>query len=683
MKKLFWIACIISVIYLLAQISIYQLYYSFEFISKDKLSFHVYSLDKNFVNDPLVIDYLEDTKTDLLLINPGTPNQKEAIKAYKTNYSEQFLDLTLSSGNSLLKDNEYFTSRPNADSNSRQFYDTLFSETIEIYPFSALPTNYWREETSVYISINQSQALFSYLTDLGYQVSEFSNDTYGGARDLLPFTSFAVHALLLMAAAFYVLSLQEDLKVKRHFGYNFISIIEDILWKVFPLYFFITLGLVGLYTTIFNWFSPGYIYVLIKQLPLPLLQHFMSFVIAVSIASLYVVRKINRSSRVRQGRKLEFTFIAVLAKVIVIAVVITTVSGSIFSTLYYLIQNKQHNQYFAQKLQDYVVMPYYGYMPLDMEESKEYENRASTLYKNTVDRFQAFYVESSNYYSSPGEDTLASRYNQKEIYVNDNYLKFNPVLGIDGERIDPDNFNKDKVTILLPEDYSLEEYRKYLLKMGQLDTFPLDLQHYSMSSSIYSYHPYSPGNWEGKLEGAVIFVMNENIPESMMHLKGSLLSGQNYFYKIDDTADPYTQLEPFVKAAGLENNFTAVKFASDHYLERQHSLEQQLASHVLTLILASVLIVVFTFYEISIHFIVFSKQISIKKIHGGSFWSIYRGSLFLRLGILILLMLFTFLQSIPILWSIAISGFDLAIFYYFTKRFEKRTVAATIKGSQK
>ncbi|MBJ7968126.1 bacteriocin-associated protein, partial [Bacillus cereus] len=80
------------------------------------------------------------------------------------------------------------------------------------------------------------------------------------------------------------------------------------------------------------------------------------------------------------------------------------------------------------------------------------------LFKYTNDRGAILIQFSDSYIAKQNGIELkgVSVYEEKTILINNNYLKLNPIYGLDGKLIDIKE-DDDKLTVLVPEKYKKEE----------------------------------------------------------------------------------------------------------------------------------------------------------------------------------------------------------------------------------
>ena len=412
---------------------------------------------------------------------------------------------------------------------------------------------------SYFVLTSSCDTVASAIMDLGYTVTVQRGVNISGKLPVVLF-GFLPICLLVMGMMFYVLSNGKKNVLKKMEGYRAINVLADEMRANGKTFLFILLTIEVINIIVAAIIYPGAILQYINFAANYVLIGIASFIVGVVISIMIIV--LQRGSAQIKGKapkkamyyitmSIKCVFVTMLAFFMTIGVRNVEFAYNTFST----------SRYVAEKVDGYVTIPVYT----NNASYHGLEDGYYTFYKATVDEYDGILVYAANYaVDIISGKTPCEEYGQDEITVNTNYLSFNPVYGLNGQAINPDDFTVGTLNILVPESKmnQMEKYKEHArIAYGKEANFII---YDGVTSEIYSYNPETGSGSFGQINQPIIIVVEEDDLGGIEVL--SYCTSGSYFIK-PHTDDPYAELLPLLRNAGIDTLTLQTPYITSNFAE--------------------------------------------------------------------------------------------------------------------
>lgn len=590
MKKLmlmsFSILCIVLAVLSYINFS----YDGLDVIEKNKQKI-VIDKEKSVSNEKFLKDIesvLNDIEQDIMYRYVDTSGDKPHYKYYKTNHTEDFIEIASSSDDFRVNETESISTCEQKKYKTSDLLVSSVFQDISFYNWHKAET-YDLSSCTYYIEREGCDQLLKKINDLGYKVELNSDIHISGKMSVILF-AFIPAFLFVISMVFYSLSNAKSTVIKKMDGYAIKNIFFDEITrcgKNFCVIFFI-LNILSLVIggTIFRkavWqymkFSVRYYSILS-----------IVFVLGISISILIICMQ-NKVEYVKgKVPKKGIYYLSMLSKCIFVAFVTFFLSIAI-RNIQVCYSTYSASRFLAEKVEQCVTIP----INENNSSSLGLENNYLQFYKETVDKFNGILIDVSNYeYDITSGKTLCEEFDQDSVVVNNNYLEFNPIYDDKGEIITLDMIDKSKVNILLPISKKEKQikYEKYVEQAYRTEASTVFYD--DKSSTIYSYNSRIGAGTYGEIKSPVILVVQET------HLHGlfvmSYCSKGGYFLQIPGE-NPYESLKSILEKVDIEKVTPQTPYISsnfDNVLEQQFKMLLLYGSQTLILTIGLICIIIYS-----------------------------------------------------------------------------------------
>lgn len=522
--------------------------------------------NENFLQT--VAGAVSETGEDIMLRKVTTSvGRKMLYSYYKTNNSNTFLDVKSETGTSIVLSGECLSTKTLDGFMRHKLYTPSLLQDIAIFNwYEAIEKDL--SSGIFFIRAAGSDEVLSALGSLGYRTLLLQGTDVSGK---LPISLFAAipGILLVVSFVFYSLSAAKKNVLRKADGFSnqdvfFSELKENALWIISC---FTTIQIVTMCVATFVFGG------IVKQF---FILHIRYLLIGIGIllfgmlAAFVVISSQNRMEYVKGKVPQKGIYaISMLTKCAFIAFLIFFVSIGI-RNIYICHDTYQNERFLADKVKGYVCMPIYA----NNASFKGHEDGYMRFYQETEQRYDGILVDANNFaYDLVSGGTMADLYGQVDITINENYLEFNPIYDVQGQRISAEEFSADAVNILIPK--SRRDYvEKYTEKAQLWFSTQAEITFYDdATSEIYSYNAKVLGERHGKLPSPVIIIANDTVVSP--NYITSCISTYSYFIR-PHTNDAYAELYPLLKELGLENTTQEFPHLSESFGEEFNNSFQML-----------------------------------------------------------------------------------------------------------
>lgn len=240
----------------------------------------------------------------------------------------------------------------------------------------------------------------------------------------------------------------------------------------------------------------------------------------------------------------------------------------------------------------------------------EFNKKFDEFYEDTVDEFQGILIDTRNYRSIRGEETVAETFGDITITVNTNYIELQSICNINGEKITSDDLDEEKLNILLPESISIDTFmRSYnYYKYGE-DDF-----HFLIYKNGTKFLTYNRFSGDGQIIDPVVYVYKKTYMENLML---NYISGEYYLAKCDNEK-PYEVFSKYLKMYGLENIVPDTPYLENTFAVELANLKFEIFENVSMLVVNFAGYLAMFIFLIAEYVILHNKELYIKCINGYS-----------------------------------------------------------------
>ena len=485
---------------------------------------------------------VKEVDADIMLCQVENVDGKDHYQYFKTNHTENFLEISTNSKSKRLEYGECISTMEPEGYTTHRLNASSLMQNITIYPWGdAEPLDL--STVTYYVKIGQQFTVADAIQALGYHVT-VDPATYIPDRFSVLLFGFVPAFMLVASMAFYVLSNGKENVLKKMEGYRTFDVMIDEVRRICPIFtvsFFVVEGVTLVAAAVlYRTALPQYI-----LFSLPNIAILLAVVLAgLAISSLLVYRQ--KSAEHIKGRvpRRGIYITTILAKSVFVGFILFFLSIAVRNAVISH-HTMQTFQFFADKMDGYVTVPVNNSNASMQNMSANYKE----FYLATVNRYGGILVDAGNYeYDLISGKTLAEEFGQTEITVNRNYLEFNPIYAVDGSQITDAQLSDTAFNVLLPasKEQEKENWREYIQTSYGMETNFISYD--GEASKIFSYNANAGTGNYGALDEPVILVVEED------QIEGALVFGYcsqgAYFLKVPGE-NAYAELLPLLQETGI------------------------------------------------------------------------------------------------------------------------------------
>ncbi|MEH6936214.1 DUF1430 domain-containing protein, partial [Bacillus sp. JJ783] len=332
-------------------------------------------------------------------------------------------------------------------------------------------------------------------------------------------------------------------------------------------------------------------------------------------------------------------FVKLIFSVIILYLLFVSYSAFLDSYRYYY---KNANEW--KQMKSYGVMPTKAPLPSgdNPETLLEIFDKKHKLFEYTNDR-GAILVRFSDIYRAKQngrEVEVDSVYEEKTILINNNYLKLNPVYGVDEKLIDIKE-DDDSLTVLVPEKYKKEEqelrkyfeeeyhFQKYEVKNEFLkeagkelpfkENIGINIIWIKNNQSFFTFSNDIATDTNNRFyDGIAMVLTNANGNEAAWY--DTVVGNDSYFIKLSDKEVPYNTIKDQIKNLELQEYYPVLYNAYD-LIEGRIQMHVERAYQFLIVLVVVLLGYLFISMFTTLNYLEqYKLKHTIKIIHGYSYF---------------------------------------------------------------
>lgn len=507
-----------------------------------------------------------------------------------------------------------------------------------------------------------------------------------------------LYVLSLLTMIYYYFLEYKNSAVRLLNGYGVIDIWKKYFYEICKIYFsaaiisttvmiFIMVG--NLLFTLY-WFEIITDYFLYQFIVGMVFCFIMSFLF-IRVGGISIPVSIKNKKPLKQIQFIN-SFMKVIFSVVILYLLFVSFLTFSDSYRYY---NKNASEW--KQMKSYGIMPTYSPLPSgnDPKGILEMFDKQYKLFKYTNDRGAILIQFSDAYKAKQNGITLkgVSKYEEKTVLVNNNYLKLNPIYGINNKSISVDE-NDDQLTVLVPEKYKSEEKELknylegeyYLQKYKVKNTFLKDIGEKTSSSesivvniiwvknnqSYFTFADNLAKDTDNRFyDGIGMVLTNKNGNEAAWY--DTSVGNEGYFIKLTDKKVPYNSIKDQIEFLSLQEYYPEIFNAYD-------SIENVLQTHLERtyqfLVVLSVVLLAYLFVSAftTLNYLEqFKYKHTIQTIHGYSYFRKHK----------VYLTCINFIWIIATLITFIFGNLDFVYFIFFVFLFENFLIYLLIKKNEK
>lgn len=641
----------------------------------------------------LLEEKMASINADLMYRATDFSSEKTSYILYKTNNKDDFFQkLDLKNNGKILSPNQCFSTLSTVK-NFEVYPMGISSATcdVTIEDFSYIE-KYVLKSCVFYTSSDDVYTVMEALKELGLLV-ELTDSGFAQSMNDMQQPYLLLFVLMCLSIIFYLLSQGRKYAVKRMNGYTAKDVIAEELKRNFTVFgvllFIIEFVNFLLVSVLYKNTFTSYFMFSVRDILLSFVGILAIFLVAVVI----VVKTSNNYGLYLKGKskKKAIFIVSLISKIafLIMLVINLSICFQLINNSYSLfVQSKNISSVINNRAATNL---YTEKVDLDNEDVYyEYVPKFNKFYDITVDKFDGIYINSLNYQTAPdGVSSFAEYSGQKEIIIDKNYLSVNPIHKADGTLISEKDFVDGKLNILVSESrgYTQEglydEYNSLLeMYFGTANINDLHMIVYKENETINSFNAMTGQTTLGHLDNPDIVIYDSEIMTEEM-----LPGMSNYYYLLKvNTDDPYSELLPYLKQAGIEDVVLETPFVENTFSNVISTYVQDFVYQLAFSMVYLISSVILSIFMAKIYIENNKEKIAIEKLCGVSFFDIYKKYIILLIGIILFLtvaciiMKIYFSMIIEPICLLLIIILDLVVFFITEKRVNRKNILSVLKG---
>lgn len=282
----------------------------------------------------------------------------------------------------------------------------------------------------------------------------------------------------------------------------------------------------------------------------------------------------------------------------------------------------------------------------DRKRDFEINNKMENFYKKMINSKEAFIIRAFNYYKTDEiydyelncEDVSPEvSPSGKCIYINENYLKFNPIESVISSVADQINHDDNVLNILVPERLNIyeEEIKKnyldyfYFQKVKVENIYNEDLNleinkteksdlkiniiYVKNNQNYFSYKSAIELDQKNLVNDPIVVIYTDNVDGSNCH---SYISNSFYFYS--DAEDPFGEISSIISECDLKSSLQKVVSVYDKHGSEIQELQREQRNLITFIIILFISNLMITYNLIASYYEKNKYKLYIKKLFGYS-----------------------------------------------------------------
>ena len=563
---------------------------------------------------------------------------------FKTNISNDFLNISTAKGSTLLNSDEYFANMDMSVNGLRAYkLNTTAVDSIIIYPFEQLfISGYDICNCVLYCKTESAKKLYQSLTDKGYTIINYSYSAYSVDSNskiiLIP------AAMFLVAVIFYTLSESKKIVLMKMDGYSCFDIVGQEISANLRFDLMLTLILCVLTTVIVRFYVGYSMLTYIKETKDIFLTAVYVIVFSI-VVRLIITSFTNKHAHIKGAvpKRTLYTVTNIVKALSLMGILIMSIT-TIIMNLIPAINSYKSSRKFADKIMNRASFSQYG----NYEQTLVDDLNLNLLpfYKEVCEKRDALYIDASDYSVIGGLKTWElSGEDKPRIDVNENYIDYSIIFDLHGKKITSEDIDSQAFNVLLPDQITdqdraiVEIYRK-AFHYEKANLMIYDSGNYEMYSFITSGVDSDLGMITTP---PMIFVYDYHFFELCPEEISQILYGKLFIKTFTDK--PEVELSPLIKKHNLENTIDRVSSADESIQEYLKDTRDYLISCIISAFLVASVIIGISVFSANTYCRNNAMKISMELIEGKSPNACLKKHLIIQLIIYALVFVLTLVVS--------------------------------------
>lgn len=652
--------------------------------------------NNDFVNE--IEKIASENNFDIAYITLDERTGKTEYKIYKTNNTSDFYDISIDGNLQELSENECFSTKNSVDGYKTKHIKGLWlNSDYTISNFDEIKDK--SLENVIYrIKASDLTNTMDCYTNKGYSV-QLTTDNMSVQTSLDYFTYisqvFLPFVIMLISFVSYFLFNGKNVVLKKMEGFSNSDIRLEEWKRNIKAFLLIFLVIEIISCTIVQIISSNALIDFIKHSYINVLLSLIISIATFAVCS--YIMSFQKSSEFIKGKnynKLSFVILTVLKVFFSLFLIINL--SNVLMTIYNAYGSYKSFENIAEKTRGYIYFTVSSENEdiFSLEAHDRITKKSKQLYNDTVDTLDGIIFSANNYSTDlyTGETAVNSEiYIDNEVYslpksivINANYLKINPIYDINGKLISENDFKKDKYNFLVSEKNKDNYIQDISVPSSDYIENDINVIFYKADQDIHTFDPQASLMTEGKIDNPTIAIYSPDKDDY-----GNIGSYIACCYFVKTTTDePYDELLPYIKDAGLENIILSVKSVSTSFSEMQNMYLHICIDYGTKAVVYTIGLLLLSFFMVKEYFEIFKNKIAIKKLIGYNFFNIHKTYLLITAVVdIIVLLLCIFRKYINILeafniWFwVAVVVIDIVMFILISKTYTRKTILEILKGN--
>lgn len=639
-------------------------------------------------------------------------NNGKLTVIYKTNNTEDFLNINIDNNSQVLKKNQCISTCKSVEG-----YDVItLRMPILYYDYTIYSFDHCKnirfDKIGYCVKEEYANSFIDKFNTMGYS-ADYSGFPLYISGDLYELNNYAVFPLAIMVLAIFIYFMNnaKEHVLEKMEGYSSVQVILQELKRFLPvlLVIFAVVQIVNIivYSVLNNGLLMEYIQYNINS---DLFVYLGITLIAMLLASCVVL--VHTGTAYIKGRKSKKTvlIITALAKIALTVALSVNLVGTV-EMVVAISSSINVTNVISDKITNYVNPNVYG--DLTDEDHKKLEK----FYNLACEKHNGIYINATNWAGDAESAPIDVEYykdyplyipegltleevlyvNSYKMSINPNYLSVNPIYKPDGSPVTEKDFKKDKYNLLVSENEenvdayitnTNDAYHNILAENYGGKKLEYNVIRYRQDELFYIFNTTS-------VETGCTYAKNP-IVEVQYGMEYELNKGyvtSSYYYNQfilqTRTDDPYQEILPTIKECGLEGIILDVVTATDAVQEYMSQYREAYINNFINIIMYLSLYVFIFIFFINTYLENIKDEIAIRKLSGETFLSLHSKYLLIALAItaVVVVLSITFAGEMyqmfminSVIIPLVISVVECIVFRIYANKFTRKNILKTLKG---
>lgn len=617
----------------------------------------------DFVNS--LIALCNESNTGLFFTTiDNASTSKPTYNVYTTTLQAKFINISHNYNSLNINVNDYLTTNIDDDNTEYYIYGSTLYSHFRFYDFSQI-SNLQLSHSKFYIDRDSSNEFLALLADNDYTVSLITDENRMETSEVMTELNimFIILTLFLFFSSIcFAFSKRRDIVIKKANGYSEFSIFISTFLKeliIIPIICLATYLLSGGLVCVFypNSFLDYFIYG-ISDIVTYIILSMILFV----IACVYVQFKKN-ANEIRGNKPSRSLYCLAVIFRIIVSVVIAwglTLATDAITYRNNLVDSKDS---FSPVCDNYAVLSLNTGSTDFYNNTDEYMEKCNKFIKELSSKHTIVIVDSMEFMDSL-EDY------EQTIYINENYLKINPIYDTEGNLLNLTKVNSTYKTVLLPDNYS-----GTLIDFANQNGIEINVVYYDSGQTFKTFNQYVGIESKGLIIDPIVML----IDDETLYWKSQSLIGEQFLLIQCDSDEPFDVFKTTIDECGMSTVILEAQKLDTIFNVAITNANVKVSQYSIISIMYLIVLILVTLFETTVYYENNKRILTIKKIHGYGYRAYQQFAIY-KLLILISISLCVFILNYKIFYGVLTVLIDVLLFAFYIKKLEKNSITMYLKG---